>query len=203
VRFESGYLVLGRVRGAPLRIHWATPLGLFLLSGFRIVPGAWLGFPLVILLHELGHAVLAWTRGLRVVSVDVLAYGGVCRHTLGTPLDGSIVAWGGVLAQGLLAAIAFPLAAMLSPTGFLGELFYALTLGNAWMIVFNLLPIPPLDGAEAWKLFGRLGRRRGGPPRRGKARAPAWLGDDPAEGIVRSALEKARDEARTRRDDPS
>ena len=27
------------------------------------------------------------------------------------------------------------------------------------MAAFNLIPIPPLDGAEAWPLFGILGKR--------------------------------------------
>jgi Zn-dependent protease len=52
-------------------------------------------------------------------------------------------------------------------TGLLGEpadpftrqLVRAFTVTNAWLIALNLLPIPPLDGAEAWKL-GKLIRDR-------------------------------------------
>src|SRR5262245_31795457 len=55
---ESGFLHLGRFRGVPLRMHVLAPLGALFFSGFRFEPGAWLGFVLIILLHEIGHALL-------------------------------------------------------------------------------------------------------------------------------------------------
>lgn len=41
--FDTGYLTL-RTRGAPLRVHWTTPIGAYVLTGADYVPGAWLGF---------------------------------------------------------------------------------------------------------------------------------------------------------------
>jgi len=34
---------------------------------------------------------------------------------------------------------------------------------NFWLMAFNLVPFPPLDGAEAWKIVGQLRQRRGPP----------------------------------------
>jgi hypothetical protein len=80
---KSGYLRIGRFRGAPIRLHWTVPLACVVFTRFSFVPGAWLGFVLLVLIHELGHAVL-----------------------------------------------------------------------NFELILVNLLPIPPLDGAEAWGVIG-------------------------------------------------
>ncbi|HVV86735.1 MAG TPA: hypothetical protein VHE35_26940 [Kofleriaceae bacterium] len=52
------------------------------------------------------------------------------------------------------------------------QLVGALTVGNVWLMAINLLPIPPLDGAEAWPLFPLLWRHvRDGRRRRRRARA--------------------------------
>ncbi len=51
---------------------------------------------------------------------------------------------------------------------------------NLWLIAINLIPIPPLDGAEAWQLFQHWKRRRGPVPHGswrdpGKNAQRAWL----------------------------
>src|SRR5262249_57461741 len=95
---ENGYLRLGRFRGVPIRMHVLTPLGALFFSGFRFEPGAWLGFVLIILLHEMGHAMLVMRYGLGVTSIDLHAYGGATRWSgQATDRQRSVVAWGGVL----------------------------------------------------------------------------------------------------------
>src|SRR5215475_3555275 len=74
---QGGFLSLGRWRGVPLRVHVLTPLGALFFTGFRFEPGAWLGFFLVILLHEMGHALLVMRYRLHVSSIDLYPYGGV------------------------------------------------------------------------------------------------------------------------------
>src|SRR6266542_4473425 len=97
---QNGYLQLGRWRGVPLRAHVLTPLGAFLFTGFRFEPGAWLGFIVLIWLHEMGHALLVMRYGLGVSSIDLHAYGGVCRWSgQATEHQRSVIAWGGVGAQ--------------------------------------------------------------------------------------------------------
>jgi hypothetical protein len=81
------------------------------------------------------------------------------------------------------------------PTTYSGaELVSVLTTTNLWLIGINLLPVPPLDGAEAWPLLkhardawrARRRRARRGKgsdsPRRGSGDAPA--GKRPAEAPV-------------------
>jgi len=152
--FDNGYLVIGRVLGAPVRVHWSTAVGLVVLSGFSFTPGIWLGFLAVLLIHEIGHAMIARHFGLMLLGIDVNAFGGACRAA-GDPTrrQVAIIAWGGVLAQAALLVAAIPLAWILPSGGFLGDLTHTLTWTNVYLIALNLLPIPPLDGATAWKLF--------------------------------------------------
>ncbi len=162
---DRGYLTLMRVRGVPLRLHWTLPLGALLLSGGRFEPGLWLGIVLVIALHEAGHALVVHRVGLVNLGVDLTGFGGRCvwaGHP--TPIQRALVAWGGVLAQLalLVPMIAVSLLVDLPARGFLADLVEAFTRANAFLIVVNLLPIQPLDGAEAWPLLRHLwdARRR-------------------------------------------
>src|SRR5262249_49588782 len=159
---ENGYLRLGRFRGVPIRMHVLTPLGALFFSGFRFEPGAWLGFVLIILVHEIGHALLVMRYGLGVSSIDLHAYGGATRWSgQATGHQRSVIAWGGVLAQAaLFVATAAVLTFLGAPRTFFGrELVYVFTTTNLWLMALNLLPFPPLDGAQAWKLAGELGQR--------------------------------------------
>lgn len=106
---------------------------------------------------------------------------------MGTDFDASIIAWGGVLAQALVLAFALPLGTYFHHASFMGHLFYGLTIPNVLMIVANLVPIPPRDGVEAWKLFGRLRNRRA----RGHALDDKWRAKD-------EAMWKAIRDAKTR-----
>jgi len=198
--FRGGYLTVGRWRGAPVRLHWTLPIGALVFGQGRIVPGFWLGFFLLVFLHELGHAFLVKLFRHRVNSIDVHAFGGVCCWS-GEPtaIDRARIAWGGVLAQGLAYGAARAALALAGPpeTIFVWQLAAAFTMTNLWLIAINLIPVPPLDGAEAWKLFG-LGRRqrRGGA---GKAAGFAYereaatlsrYSDDPPE-TVKAAVDDA------------
>jgi Zn-dependent protease len=158
---NSGFLTVGRFRGAPVRLHWSILVGMLVLTRFRIAPGDWLGFLIVVLAHEFGHALLVERLGLLLVSIDVHGFGGACAYT-GTPTsrERAIVAWGGVIAQAaILVLVGIPLALFGWPeSGALADLVDALTWSNVALIALNLLPVAPLDGAEAWRLFP-FGRR--------------------------------------------
>jgi Zn-dependent protease len=161
--FDTGYYTLGKIRGAPVRIHWSAPLGALVFTGFQLAPGLWAGFFLLVILHELGHAALVRRFGYRVVAVRVHAFGGDCQWA-GDPTraEVAVVAWGGVLAEAALWVVA---TAVLLVTGmpsspFLWALATTFTSVNARMIFFNLLPIPPLDGHRAWPLLPMLWEAR-------------------------------------------
>jgi hypothetical protein len=173
--FERGYLTVARFRGAPVRVHWSTPVGALVFTRFAFAPGAWLGFFLLVLFHELGHAVLVRAARMQVVSVDVHGFGGVCRwYGVPSPRWRAGIAWGGVLAQGIILLVTAIAVFVLPPTGsvFLAQLLETFIWTNAFLIALNLLPIPPLDGAEAWPLIGML-RSGGLHSKRGRRSTPA------------------------------
>src|SRR5262245_11045904 len=112
---ESGYFKLGTFGGAPIRVHWTAPLGAFVFCGFRFAPAAWVAFVVLILIHELGHAFFVRYFRLHLASIDVHGFGGVCAHEATTPLRNSVIAWGGVLAQAIVLAIAVFVTLVLPP----------------------------------------------------------------------------------------
>ena len=158
--FQYGYWTLGRVRGIPVRLHWTLPVGALIFAGFS--PIIWLAFAVIVLLHEAGHAALVRRYGFRVLAIDLTGFGGMCRWSgQATAHERGVIAWGGVLAQTVLLLITVGLLAVVGwPTSALGaSLAYTFTRTNAAIIVLNLLPMPPFDGAEAWSLVVRYVRR--------------------------------------------
>jgi Zn-dependent protease len=159
---SRGYLTVLRVRGVPVRLHWTLPLCALLAGRLEFVPALWLGFLLLVLIHEAGHALVVRRTGHEVLGIDVLGIGGLC-HWEGeaTPMQRSMIAWGGVWAQMALwvATQAVILAAGAPTSSFWAQMATAFTSVNVWIMLVNLLPIPPLDGAEAWPLFGMLWAR--------------------------------------------
>lgn len=160
--FQRGYLALGRFRGAAVRVHWSAPVGAFFFGQLRFVPGFWLAFVGLILLHELGHAWMVKTAGARVRGIDVTGLGGECRYDGAvTPIQKALIAWGGVLAQLAVLVVAGSLLLIFgSPqSAFLAELVQACVFYNLMLVGLNLLPFAPLDGHEAWKLVPLLRAR--------------------------------------------
>ena len=193
--FDSGYLPLFSVRGVPVRAHWSTPFGAVLFSRFQFAPGYWLGFLGIVVLHELGHAMLVKRRGLEPLSADLHAFGGQCRYQgHETPLDRSVIAWGGVLAQAgvLVVALLFVFSVGWPQDAFFRDLLYASVYTNLLLIGLNLLPIPPLDGYDAWRLFGYLRSDSARAARRKRAVATQAAA---ADALVRTSLDRARRDA--------
>lgn len=197
---ERGYWTVTRWRGTPIRIHWSTPLGMLVLGRFSFVPGLWLGYLVLILVHEMGHAILSRRQGLRATSIEVHALGGQCRYS-GTSISmwqRSVIAWGGVLAQALVFVVALPISRFVPfpSSAFVQDLLYALVTINGMMIVLNLLPFAPLDGAEAWKIFRLLRERT-------KVRSDidvdvGEVDEERVREIVRRALAQAANDSRRR-----
>ena len=109
----------------------------------------WIGsvlLPAFMLLRSL--PVLGWVRPLEL---DLEKLRRPCRDGLLIALSGPAVSLllamaGGGLVIGLGATGMFP-------SGPLGNLLISFCLVNAMLVVFNLLPIPPLAGASAVELF--------------------------------------------------
>jgi Zn-dependent protease/predicted transcriptional regulator len=173
---------LGRVFGIRIGLHYswiiiAILIVFSLAERFALVQHDWspgviwgtailtaVVFFACILLHELGHSVVAQRRGIRVPSIVLFALGGVSQMERESPdaatefwmaLAGPLVSFVlGLLCLGLAHALGWvgpsspagsPLLAMLAWLGYIN-----FTLG-----LFNLIPAYPLDGgrvlrAAAW-----------------------------------------------------
>lgn len=156
---QHGYLRVARPWGVELRIHWTVVVGALLAARLRLEPWTWLGFLCVVLMHELGHALAVSSAGGQLVGLDFTGVGGSCRwRGAGTLLERAWVAWGGVLAQTALLAVTFTWTLLLgTPEGRVAaSLRYCFVEVNLTLLVMNLLPFSPLDGALAWRLFGAL-----------------------------------------------
>ena len=184
-----------------MRLHWTLPLGALVFGRGRFDPGFWVGFILVVLIHEIGHAAMVRRFRCRVLAIDVHALGGVCRwQGEPTAIERALIAWGGVTAQAALYVVTLAAIGVLGdpPTAFAFQLATAYTSTNLYLIAINLLPVPPLDGAEAWKLVPLLARRLRfrAPRRRGRADVPPPAFDvEPSaetKAAVNELLEKLR-----------
>ena len=121
----------------------------------------WLSFATIIIVHELGHAAAVKWSGFSVYGIDVTGLGGHCRwRGRGTDLERAWIAWGGVLAQMVLLLLVLIARAIWgAPQSRAGLLASEAFVGiNLWIAALNLVPIRPLDGADAWRLFGELER---------------------------------------------
>jgi Zn-dependent protease len=194
--FGGQSIQLGRIFGIRIGVDVSWFFVLFLiiwsLSGYYqdLFPGddtkaftlavvSALLFFLSILLHELGHAVVAIRNGIPILGIDLWMFGGVAK--LGRDTDSAgvefRVAVAGPIVTLVIGAVCFGAATLLSSSdtvidgsrfevanlsGTVAVLSY-LTTVNAFVLVFNLIPGFPLDGgriarAIAWKLTGDRNR---------------------------------------------
>lgn len=138
------------LRLGPLHLHWSLLLGALLFCTLEPRPLLLLGYAAVLLVHVAGHA--AALPGTRVGVTAVMLHG-LGGELLGqgetTPLRRSMIASSGVLAQ--LTLLVAALMVTLPP-----ELHDAFVRRNGIMLLLNLIPMKPLDGAQAWRVFPRL-----------------------------------------------
>ena len=110
----------------------------------------------VILLHECGHMVVAQRKGCAVSAIDLYPLWGLTHFSLPySRRDRCVIAWGGVVAQGIVGVPIVVLVEIFGysrfqPLNAILAIFGFLSLNIA---VFNLIPVPPLDGAIAWACF--------------------------------------------------
>lgn len=115
-----------------------------------------------VLLHEIGHSVVARCFGLPVRAITLHILGGVSEieSEPRTPGREFLVAVAGPLLSLALAAAGYTALLLLPFPDVAVLLIGALTLANLLVGVFNLLPGLPLDGgriirAAVWKITGR------------------------------------------------
>lgn len=152
---QDGYFILARWRGIPIRLHWTMPLGALIFTRFEFVPILWLGFVVIVLVHEFGHVLLVRRCEAEVLSIDMDAVGGSCAwEGEVSPLQRALIAWGGVLAQMVLLFIVELIVTNggWSTTPDALQLLGVLTSTNLQIAAVNLIPFPALDGWHAWRV---------------------------------------------------
>ncbi len=163
---------LGKWRGIRISVHWTVLIGLpWLYYHTRSASAtaiSFVAFFFLLLAHELGHAAVALWRNVAVGEIRLLFIHGLCMHD--EPYhekDDVLIAWGGVAAQLVVLVIALganKLLAILSPFTYqiASPLFQVLTATNILMMIINLIPVAPLDGAKAWRILPMLWERAKG-----------------------------------------
>ncbi len=147
--------------------HWSVlVIGALILFGAIERPAetiaAWTACFGVILIHECGHMIVAQRKGYEVLSIELYPIHGFVRfQTPWSRYDDALIAWGGVVAQ---AIIAIPLVALVSIFGFTRYDVLNVAIGilgyySLAVAIFNLIPVRPLDGAKAWYLVPELVKR--------------------------------------------
>jgi ATP-dependent Clp protease adapter protein ClpS len=120
-----------------------------------------LAFVCLIVIHELGHLIAARSLGLKVYSVDISGFGGLCKCDSPRAIkDTFLVFSAGLLAQLFLFAITVLVVATFGyPTSSFGKcVVKTFLLWNVVLLVLNLIPHKEFDGilndgAILWKLF--------------------------------------------------
>lgn len=187
-------LKVASIFGIPLYIHWTFILLLgYGMLGWWYYPvtfwaGFWLGlFALslfmCVVIHELGHALMARRYGVATIDIILSPIGGVARldNLPDKPIQEFMVALAGPLANMLISALLLPFYFYIDPAirmnvwGFFtgdpntfllgdhyGQIFIiGLLILNIILALFNLIPAFPMDGGRmvrailTWP-FGRL-----------------------------------------------
>lgn len=152
---------LGRIFGVQTTMHLSLlamfPLGWIATRSVDAAAATVIGFAILMLVHELGHAFMARRHGLAVHEVRLYFMHGICEYeSTYSKRKQALVAWGGVLAQLALFIVAAVFAKLFAAIGIglpqlLAPAFFIWVPINLMVAIFNLLPTPPLDGAVAWR----------------------------------------------------
>jgi Zn-dependent protease len=163
-------LLLGRPFGIGTYVHWSFWLLLLYVAfqamqfGMAAVVASVLMVCAVfgcVVLHELGHALMARRFGIRTHDIYLYPIGGVARleRMPENPVQELLIALAGPAVNVVIAAILFTFlgfnrimlptedALMQVPPGLLGQV-HLLALVNVGLVLFNLLPAFPMDGGR-------------------------------------------------------
>jgi Zn-dependent protease len=137
------------------------------LAGDRPLLGWLAGFVLAlllfasVLLHELGHSLVARSQGIEVNSITLFLFGGIASigRESKTPKEALLVAIAGPLVSITLFGVFFTAALYLEASSLLSSIVTDLASINLVLALFNLIPGLPLDGGQilkaiVWKISG-------------------------------------------------
>ena len=162
---------LGKIAGIPIFIHWSfwILIGWILFANvaggetiFQAIKGSVFIFAIFgcVLLHELGHALMAKRFGIGTSDITLLPIGGVAKLermpekpreeflvAIAGPLVNVVIA--GAIFVGLLLTSQITPPAMIHLPGaqFMAHLMYV----NLALVIFNMLPAFPMDGGRIFR----------------------------------------------------
>jgi Zn-dependent protease/predicted transcriptional regulator len=180
----QGTLRLGKLAGIDIRVHytwlfafvliaWSLAQGYFPTTETGLGAGTYWILGLIsalllfgsVLIHELGHSLVAGARGLRVESITLFIFGGVSSITseASNARDEFLVAVVGPLTSLALAGLFWLLAEVLPTSTPAGTVASYLAFTNLLLGAFNIVPGFPLDGgrvlrAALWGATGNMSR---------------------------------------------
>jgi Zn-dependent protease/CBS domain-containing protein len=165
----QGSFKLGTLAGIDIRLHytwllaffliaWSLALGYFPMSGLSAgsvtywvlgVVAALLLFASV-LVHELGHSLVARSRGLRVDNITLFIFGGVSSITRepATARDEFLISAVGPLISLVLAGLFWSIGLLLPPDSAASAVAGYVAYANLLLGLFNFVPGFPLDGGR-------------------------------------------------------
>jgi len=162
-------LRIGSVLGITIRVHVLLLAGV----GFIILFAQdWMAISLmiatlfaIILLHELGHCIVALSFGLRVLDITLWPLGGIARMSEmpeSAKVEG-LIAVAGPIVNFILAAAMAPVWLWTTQPGIdrplLRDFAFSFVLANLLMGAFNLIPAFPTDGGRILRaILAWLGR---------------------------------------------
>jgi Zn-dependent protease/CBS domain-containing protein len=154
-------------------------------TAYLVAVGVILSFFVSVILHELGHALVARRNGMSVAGIDLWAFGGLTRmrEMASTPgVQFRVAIAGPLVTLAVIVACAFA-GGLIAPGGRFAEVATSESLHptpvllwlswvaivNAFVLVFNLIPAFPLDGGQIAQalIWWRTGDRN---------RATRWTG---------------------------
>ncbi len=119
-----------------------------------------------LLAHEMAHALVARSTGVKVAGITLWLFGGVSQLSTEpkSARDEALITVVGPLTSFAVALIAYGLALVTDSSSLIGNLFLWLAYVNAALAVFNLIPAFPLDGGRLLGAFlwWRQGTRQRG-----------------------------------------
>ena len=168
--FKSSYKI-ATVAGIPIKIHISLLVMVLVLAGrFGLVTGIILELGLVIsiVLHELGHSLVAIRKNCRVREITLMCIGGAAQmEKIPTrPLDEFLMAIAG---PAVSLALGFGCVYLGAWTAWLPvvkgiplNIIQLLGYINIGLVIFNLIPAFPMDGGRVLRaaMTPKLGRLR-------------------------------------------
>lgn len=153
---------LGKIWGINIRVNIFFLLLFLLYYHFGVLFQALVIFSGVIL-HEMGHVVVALGYGIKVREIELLPFGGVAKlegNIEHHPVTETYIALAGPMTSGFLVIMGL----VMEWSGIGNQQWLPFFIRcNMMLLLFNLLPALPLDGGRVLRAFlsGRMGLKKG------------------------------------------